>query len=334
MVAHVKMSRRRFLGSAGTALAAPALAATTLSKALAQTSAAAPAAVSRWRQLGALTAEAQKLGLFAPQVSATLTGGDEFDRVMPAVVDFIDAVQASANETDVPAADVARLLGEADALLRQLTQAERSPRTDRDNVTGAAAVTRPTFESLREEYNKLFATCTVRTANAAEVNWYIGKLTSDDYKEQYLTVGNEVCAPWYFVGIIHAMEASFNFQGHLHNGDSLSEKTVHVPKGRPTPWDPPNDWASSAEDALTFDGLANQADWSLAHTLYRFESYNGFGSRRNGINTPYLWSYSNQYTKGKFVADGVWDANAVSKQCGAAVMLKVLVDRGLTTLPS
>jgi lysozyme family protein len=69
--------------------------------------------------------------------------------------------------------------------------------------------------------------------------------------------------------------------------------------------------------------------------LYRWEAYNGFRSRTlHNINTPYLWSFSNHYSKGKFVADNVWDGNAVSKQCGAAVMLKVAVDGGIAHLPA
>ena len=48
-----------------------------------------------------------------------------------------------------------------------------------------------------------------------------------------------------------------------------------------------------------------------------------------GINSPYLWSYFNHYTKGKFVADHKYDPNAVSKQCGTAVMLKALETAGI-----
>ncbi len=191
----------------------------------------------------------------------------------------------------------------------------------------------PTFESIKDDYDKLFATCTVREKNRSDVNWNVSKLTDKRYQERWLAAAQEVCCPWYFVGLIHCMEASFDFSAHLHNGDPLSEKTVQVPKGRPAPWNPPSDWVSSAKDALTYDGFANVQDWTVAHTLYRLESYNGFRSRRNGINTPYLWSFSNHYSKGKFVADGVWDANAVSKQCGAAVILKVLVDKGVVTPP-
>jgi lysozyme family protein len=62
--------------------------------------------------------------------------------------------------------------------------------------------------------------------------------------------------------------------------------------------------------------------------LYLLEAYNGFGYRPRGVPTPYLWSFSNLYRSGKYVADGKFDRNAVSKQCGAAVMLRVLQERG------
>lgn len=118
------------------------------------------------------------------------------------------------------------------------------------------------------------------------------------------------------------------FTGHLHNGDPLSARTVQVPPGRPQVWNPPNDWNSSAVDAITGAGHAGQSDWSLARTLYRFEAYNGFGYHSRGIFSPYLWSFSNHYTKGKYVADGTYTPTAVSRQCGAAVMLRTLVDNG------
>jgi lysozyme family protein len=71
-------------------------------------------------------------------------------------------------------------------------------------------------------------------------------------------------------------------------------------------------------------GYARQKDWSVPRALYRFESYNGWGYRGRNVNTPYLWSFSKHYSKGKFVSDGKYDPSAVSKQCGAAVMLKAL----------
>ncbi len=51
------------------------------------------------------------------------------------------------------------------------------------------------------------------------------------------------------------------------------------------------------------------------------------GYRKKGIHTPYLWSYSNHYSKGKFTNDGVFDPDAISKQCGAAVLLRRMSEK-------
>ena len=79
-----------------------------------------------------------------------------------------------------------------------------------------------------------------------------------------------------------------------------------------------------ARGALRLLGFAGQSDWSLPRMLHRLEAYNGFGYRRSGRSSPYLWSFSNLFTSGKFVADGRFDPKAKSQQCGAAVMLKLL----------
>jgi lysozyme family protein len=285
-----------------------------------------------WVELGAIAARARELGLAVPRMSLGLTGGTAYNDVMPAVVDFIDHLKASAGPAPNP--DVDALLKRASALLMTINNAERAPRSEGEPGELGVALTQYTFESLRDNYLSLFDSCTVSDAHRAQVAWYVSKLTDVDYDKSYDTVEDAICVPWYFVGIIHAMEASFNFDAHLHNGDPLDKRTVHVPAGRPPVWLPPSDWASSAEDALTLEGYANQTDWTLARMLYRFEAYNGFGSRRKGINTPYLWAFSNHYTKGKYVADGKWDADAVSTQCGAAVMLKALITGGKVAMPS
>jgi len=63
-----------------------------------------------------------------------------------------------------------------------------------------------------------------------------------------------------------------------------------------------------------------------AHNPFKLEGFNGFGyrTRHPEVLIPYLWSFTNHYQKGKFVADGKFDPNAVSKQCGAAAILKPL----------
>lgn len=153
--------------------------------------------------------------------------------------------------------------------------------------------------------------------------------------DKYRQVGDALRIPWHFVGIVHCLEANANFGLHLHNGDSLMHRTVRVPAGRPpaSVAQPPFAWVTSAQDALTFMRLNTVTDWSLPAYLYQLERYNGFGYRRRGLASPYLWSFSDRYLKGKFVKDGVFDPDAVSKQCGGAVLLKRLIARGAATRP-
>jgi len=337
MIHRPSLNRRRFVSGAGALLALPALAVGRAGRVLAQQPGA-PAAgpvANPYRELGAIAAEAERLGLSVPRISAGVQGGTDFDQVMPGIVDFIDNIEASARTSTATPAEVESLLDRTSELLQRLHRAERS-RADRDPTSELAGTSgRPTFDSVRQSYVQLFNSCTVRDQYASQVGWHVGKLTEASNRAQYDKVAVEVCAPWYFIGIIHAMEASFDFRAHLHNGDTLKAKTVQVPKGRPLVWNPPTDWVSSANDAIRFDGFADQPDWSLARVLYNWEGYNGWRSRTlHNINTPYLWSYSNHYSRGKYVADGVWDGSAVSKQCGAAVMLKALVDRGVIGQPA
>ena len=115
----------------------------------------------------------------------------------------------------------------------------------------------------------------------------------------------------------------------MHNGDPLTGRTVNVPAGRPPPAIRHSD-GESTTDALQLQKLTQVTDWSTEHLAYLFEQYNGFGYRLQHphVKSPYLWSYSNHYTSGKYVADGQWSDTAVSQQCGAMVLLKRLQEMG------
>ena len=52
-------------------------------------------------------------------------------------------------------------------------------------------------------------------------------------KPRYDQVANATSVPWYVIGMIHEMEGGLNFATHLHNGDPLTSRTIHVPTGRP-----------------------------------------------------------------------------------------------------
>lgn len=179
------------------------------------------------------------------------------------------------------------------------------------------------FAELANEYAAYYAACQIRPEHQDKLAYYLTNL--ERKQALYQQVGDGLGGiPWYFIGIIHAMECGFNFAGHLHNGDPLTARTAHVPKGRPPVGTPPFTWKQSARDALMLHNFHQVSDWSVPHVLFLLEKYNGFGYRLRGLPSPYLWSFSNLYEKGKYVADGEFDPNAVSKQCGAAVILKAL----------
>ena len=182
--------------------------------------------------------------------------------------------------------------------------------------------------SLNNEYVNLFNTCIVQAGKQDRVEQLADRVLAN--RARYQAVGEPLGIPWFFVGAVHNMEADCSFNCHLHNGDPLSARTVHVPAGRPALGSPPFQWEDSARDALKLRSLDKVTDWSLAGTLYQLEGYNGFGYRlfHPHVLSPYLWSFSNQYTGGKYVADGTWSDTARSQQCGSAVILRRLAERG------
>jgi lysozyme family protein len=183
--------------------------------------------------------------------------------------------------------------------------------------------------ALRTEYQDLFDTCMIRPEKSAVVDQIATKIVQK--QTRYAAVGDPLGIPWYFVGIIHNMEASLNFNTHLHNGDPLTKRTTNVPAGRPTTGSPPFTWEFSASDAL--NRLKTWTDWAIPGILYMMEAYNGFGYRIHhpAVLSPYLWSFTTHYVKGKYVSDGTWSPAAVSQQCGAAALLRRMSESGVIT---
>lgn len=188
--------------------------------------------------------------------------------------------------------------------------------------------------ALKAEYEALYANAAIRPEALSDVDFVVTRIMKPEAWEQYQDVEHAIGVPAHVVGIIHIREASGNFREHLHNGDPLSARTVHVPVGRPPTGHPPFPWVESAVDALTMPGqtLDQWHDWSIAGTAFVLERYNGFGYRSHGINSPYLWGGTTAYERGMYVADGQWSGTAVNKNPGGMAMLKRMIERGLVSL--
>jgi lysozyme family protein len=152
----------------------------------------------------------------------------------------------------------------------------------------------------------------------------VAKKIIDDLS-RYQKVWLQTGVPWYWVAPIHYREADLSWHGHLANGDPLTHRTVHVPAGRIPHKPPPYTWEEAAADALECRHLHHIKTWDVAQFAYQAEGYNGWGYRHHHINSPYLWSGCNHYSRGKFVRDGVFDRHRADEQLGVMVILRRLM---------
>lgn len=183
---------------------------------------------------------------------------------------------------------------------------------------------------MKPEWEKIYKDLyeSARVTNSSRVKVYTDKILAA--KDRYQKVSNITQVPWQIIGVIHGLEGSFKFNTHLHNGDPLTSRTTHVPKGRPRSGVPPFSWEESAADALLSRSLPG--DWSVEETLYFLECYNGLGYQKKYPKhlSPYIWASTNHETPGKYVADGKFDPKAISKQAGAAAILIQLGQKVVT----
>jgi lysozyme family protein len=145
---------------------------------------------------------------------------------------------------------------------------------------------------------------------------------------RYKAVEKLTGVPWYVIAVKHLREASCNFKGVLHNGEHIigkGIKTSLVPANR----GPFNSWEEAAVDALRLKGLHKIADWSIERVLYECERFNGWGYHWKRKPSPYVWSGTTLYDRGKYVADSKYDGNHVDTQLGVAIVLKKLQAMGV-----
>lgn len=133
-------------------------------------------------------------------------------------------------------------------------------------------------------------------------------------KGRYRAIQKATGVPWAWIGAVHMRESSCNFDGVLHNGEKIigtGEVTSLVPSGR----GPFDTWEEAAIDALKLKGLEKVKDWSPERVAYEAERFNGFGYRGRHAS-PYVWSGTNLYNRGKYTSDGNYDASHKDAQLG------------------
>lgn len=173
-----------------------------------------------------------------------------------------------------------------------------------------------------QKYKEMYAAATYNSQDP-ELKAIIAKIKLNWQK--YLDVVKDTTVPPEVIAVLHNRESSLNFTKHLANGDPLTGRTVNVPKGIIPNVNPPYTWQQAAEYVLFTMKRFNNLNWDVANALDNIERYNGLGYRGdNKPWSPYLWSKTQFYKKGKYASDGVYDSQLVDKQWGCVPLLKEL----------
>jgi lysozyme family protein len=176
------------------------------------------------------------------------------------------------------------------------------------------------YAEFKSEYAQLWASMETRPDKRELVMRIARKLMR--HKAQYLAAEARTGVPWFVIAALHNRESDADFATYLGNGEPLDRKTALVPKGR----GPFDSWEAGAADALALDGVDQVKTWSPERACFEIEKFNGFGYRKRGVRSPYLWSFSNHYARGKYVADGRFSSTHVDEQCGAIPILKAIME--------
>lgn len=161
------------------------------------------------------------------------------------------------------------------------------------------------------------------------------------HKDQYQAVSDGVFAisgkriPWGVIAVIDEREHDPPFglcNSFLGNGQSLGRVTTIEPKGQgpflhgdgDTPLHGPFYRGALVALLDCAPRLGHWTDWSPGGALTGLTAYNGYGYDNKGLPSAYIWAATDQYVRGKYIADGVWSPTAVDQQLGCAALLRYM----------
>ena len=145
-------------------------------------------------------------------------------------------------------------------------------------------------------------------------------------KSRYMRLAKQMGIPPEMLAVIHYRENNGDYmQGgfnvYLHNGQSLGQVTTKEPRGK----------LFYNFDEAALDAIAEKSyeisklditydTQDMTAMLCFLETYNGLGYYKNGYVNPYLYSGTNVYVSGKYIADHVYNPKAVDAQVGSYIL--------------
>lgn len=164
---------------------------------------------------------------------------------------------------------------------------------------------------------------TLSAAQSADLKLFVANWAKN--KARYEAVAAKAGVPAALVAALHWRESTGDFGTYLHQGDPLGKPAVHVPSDIPV-FDV---WEDAAVHALTMPDKASKREQLGIDTTTKdaaklttfSEIYNGLGYHYKDMASPYAWSGTSAYSRGKYVADGRFSATTKDQQLGTRVML-------------
>ena len=151
-------------------------------------------------------------------------------------------------------------------------------------------------------------------------------------KSMYKKVAKKAKVPAQLVAAIHYRENTSDclggkFDSYLHNGDMLGKETVNEPKGI---FYPKGQFVRAAQNAIDMKS-SYRGRYKLSATSKDFVGMCSFALTYNGKSkwenkkiwkySPYVFSGTNIYKKGKYTHDSGYDPNVVDKQVGVFLLI-------------
>jgi len=179
------------------------------------------------------------------------------------------------------------------------------------------------------DLNALTAANAKRWANARltrgpEFTKYAAKAVAN--KSRYQDAERRCGVHWCFIAVSHYRESTMDFTRQLGQGDPLDHVSIHVPAGR-GPFLGPKGFEDCAVDALVNCApyAARNKDWTIAGMLTLLERYNGLAYANAGVPSPYVWSGTDQYVRGKVMVDHGPIEPVVDTQLGCAGLILAIM---------
>lgn len=145
-------------------------------------------------------------------------------------------------------------------------------------------------------------------------------------QDVYEQISIETGVPPALIAALHYRESACDFGTYLHNGQPLGQPTTIVPKN--VCFDNFHDAAVAAlNSAQAQKGISLSQDSDIVLMMTFAELYNGTGyTDYHDMASPYVFSGTDVYEKGKYVSDGSFSSETVDKQPGVYILVMSVMD--------